>query len=60
VAGLDCFERVDRFMEAELSGINASEAMPLVHEHLCAATSSEPSSKPWARSGAASPPRYAR
>lgn len=30
----DCFERVDRFIEAELSGLNASEAMPLVHEHL--------------------------
>ncbi|WP_166174212.1 anti-sigma factor [Rubrobacter tropicus] len=30
----DCFERVDGFIEAELSGLNASEAMPLVHEHL--------------------------
>ena len=30
----DCYELVDRFIEAELSGLNASEAMPLVHEHL--------------------------
>jgi hypothetical protein len=30
----ECFEEVDRFIEAELSGVSASEAMPLVHEHL--------------------------
>lgn len=30
----DCFERVDRFIEAELSGLDAAQAMPLVHQHL--------------------------
>lgn len=30
----ECFEQVDRFIEAELSGLSASEAMPLVAEHL--------------------------
>lgn len=30
----ECFEEVDRFIEAELSSLSASEAMPLVHEHL--------------------------
>jgi predicted anti-sigma-YlaC factor YlaD len=30
----DCFDLVDRFIEAELSGLTAAEAMPLVHEHL--------------------------
>lgn len=30
----ECFERVDRFVEMELAGKNAAEAMPLVHHHL--------------------------
>lgn len=30
----ECFERVDRFVEMELAGKNAAEAMPLVHAHL--------------------------
>lgn len=30
----ECFEQVDRFIEAELSGLSATQAMPLVHEHL--------------------------
>lgn len=30
----ECFEQVDRFIEAELSGLDAARAMPLVHEHL--------------------------
>jgi hypothetical protein len=30
----ECFEEVDRFIEADLSGLSASESMPLVHEHL--------------------------
>ncbi len=30
----ECFERVDRFVEAELSGLDAAAAMPLVGEHL--------------------------
>jgi len=29
-----CFDEVDRFVELELSGKNAAEAMPLVQEHL--------------------------
>ena len=30
----ECFEQVDRFVEMELSGLNTSQAMPLVREHL--------------------------
>jgi hypothetical protein len=30
----ECFEQVDRFIEVELSGLNAAQAMPLVREHL--------------------------
>jgi hypothetical protein len=30
----ECFERVDRFVEMELAGKNAAEAMPLVEAHL--------------------------
>ncbi len=30
----DCLEQVDRFVEMELSGLNAAEAMPLVQDHL--------------------------
>lgn len=30
----ECFERLDRFVEMELAGKNAAEAMPLVHDHL--------------------------
>ncbi|HEY6750758.1 MAG TPA: hypothetical protein VI027_05480 [Rubrobacteraceae bacterium] len=30
----ECFERLDRFAEAELSGVEASTAMPLVGDHL--------------------------
>ena len=30
----ECFEQVDRFIEMELSGLNAAQAMPLVQEHL--------------------------
>ncbi len=30
----ECFEQVDRFIEMELSGMNAARAMPLVQEHL--------------------------
>ncbi len=30
----ECLERVDRFVEMELSGLNAAEAMPLVQDHL--------------------------
>ena len=30
----ECFEQVDRFVEMELSGLNAARAMPLVQEHL--------------------------
>jgi predicted anti-sigma-YlaC factor YlaD len=30
----ECFELVDRFIEAELSGLTAAKAAPLVHEHL--------------------------
>jgi hypothetical protein len=29
-----CYDEVDRFVELELSGKNAAEAMPLVQEHL--------------------------
>lgn len=29
-----CFEEVDKFVEMELAGKNASEAMPLVKHHL--------------------------
>ena len=29
-----CFEQVDRFVEMTLAGKNASEAMPLVQDHL--------------------------
>ena len=29
-----CYDEVDRFVELELSGKNAAEAMPLVREHL--------------------------
>ncbi len=30
----ECFERLDRFAEAELYGVEASTAMPLVSDHL--------------------------
>jgi len=30
----ECFERLDGFAEAELSGLEASTAMPLVGDHL--------------------------
>jgi predicted anti-sigma-YlaC factor YlaD len=30
----ECFEQVDRFIEMEISGLNAAQAMPLVQEHL--------------------------
>jgi hypothetical protein len=30
----ECFERLDRFAETELSGLEASAAMPLVGDHL--------------------------
>jgi len=30
----ECFERLDRFTETELSGLEASAAMPLVGDHL--------------------------
>jgi hypothetical protein len=30
----ECFEQVDRFVEAQLSGLDAARAMPLVQEHL--------------------------
>ncbi|MDP9480888.1 MAG: hypothetical protein M3R38_35365 [Actinomycetota bacterium] len=30
----ECFELLDRFVEAELSGLDAAEAMPLVEDHL--------------------------
>ena len=30
----ECFERLDRFAEAELSGLEARSEMPLVGDHL--------------------------
>lgn len=30
----ECFERLDRFVEMRLSGLNAADVMPLVQEHL--------------------------
>lgn len=30
----ECFEKVDQFVEMKLQGKNASEAMPLVQDHL--------------------------
>ncbi len=30
----ECFEQVDLFIEVELSGLEAAQAMPLVQEHL--------------------------
>jgi Zn finger protein HypA/HybF involved in hydrogenase expression len=30
----ECFERLDSFAEAELSGVEATVAMPLVSDHL--------------------------
>ena len=30
----ECFERMDIFAETELSGVDASAAMPLVRDHL--------------------------
>ena len=30
----ECFERLDRFVEIELSGLDAATAMPLVEDHL--------------------------
>lgn len=30
----DCLDEVDRFVEIELAGLDASAAMPLVHNHL--------------------------
>lgn len=30
----ECFEQIDRFVELELAGKNAAEAMPLVQAHL--------------------------
>jgi hypothetical protein len=39
----ECFERLDIFAETELSGVEASAAMPLVRDHLdkCADCRSE-------------------
>jgi hypothetical protein len=39
----ECFERLDIFAETELSGVDASAAMPLVGDHLdkCAGCRSE-------------------
>ena len=39
----ECFERLDIFAETELSGVDASAAMPLVGDHLdkCADCRSE-------------------
>ena len=39
----ECFERLDIFAETELSGVDASVAMPLVRDHLdkCADCRSE-------------------
>jgi hypothetical protein len=39
----ECFERLDGFAETELSGVEASAAMPLVGDHLdkCADCRSE-------------------
>ena len=39
----ECFERLDSFAESELSGVEASAAMPLVSDHLekCADCRSE-------------------
>ena len=30
----ECFEQMDRFVEMELAGKNAAQAMPLVRDHL--------------------------
>ncbi len=30
----ECFERLERFVEMELSGLDAASAMPLVRDHL--------------------------
>lgn len=30
----ECFERLDRFVEAELAGLDAASAMPVVYHHL--------------------------
>lgn len=30
----ECFEQVDSFVEMELSGLDAAQAMPLVQDHL--------------------------
>ena len=30
----ECFEQLDRFVEMELAGRNAAEALPLVEDHL--------------------------
>ncbi len=30
----ECLEEVDRFVEMELAGLDAAEAMPLVQDHL--------------------------
>lgn len=30
----ECLEQVDRFVETELSGLDAAKAMPLVQDHL--------------------------
>jgi hypothetical protein len=30
----ECFERLDSFVETEISGVEASAAMPLVGDHL--------------------------
>ncbi len=30
----ECFDQMDRFVEMELAGKNAAEAMPLVQDHL--------------------------
>ena len=30
----ECFDRLDRFVEMELSGLDAATAMPLVEDHL--------------------------
>ncbi len=30
----ECFEELDRFVELELAGMNAAQALPLVKDHL--------------------------
>ena len=30
----ECFEQLDRFVDLNLAGVSAAEALPLVHQHL--------------------------